>query len=142
MTSPTAITLTGFIAWTLALLILMEIMRAVLVTTKQVAANGFSPDNANLSPFMQRLARAHANCLEGLPVFGGLLVVALVTERTAITDALAYGLLAARIVQSCIHLVSISPAAVTARFIAFAVQMVIGAVWVVGLLRHAIPVAV
>ena len=26
---------------------------------------------------MQRLARAHANCLEGIPVFGGLMVVAL-----------------------------------------------------------------
>ena len=134
MTSPTTITLAGFITWTLALLILMEIIRAVLVLTKQVAANGFSPDNANLSPFMQRLARAHANCLEGLPVFGGLLVVALLTERTAVTDTLAYGFLAARIVQSCIHLASISPAAVTARFAAFAVQMVIGVVWVVGLL--------
>ena len=28
------------------------------------------PDNANLSPFMQRLARTHANCLEGLPIVG------------------------------------------------------------------------
>jgi uncharacterized MAPEG superfamily protein len=136
MTSPTALTLTGFIAWTLALLILMEVIRAVLVVTKQVAANGFSPDNANLSPFMQRLARAHANCLEGLPVFGGLLVIALITERTAVTDTLAYAFLAARLVQSCIHLASISPAAVMARFTAFAVQMVIGVVWLVGLLAR------
>jgi len=136
MSSPTAITLTGFIAWTLALLILMEFIRTILVVTKRIAANGFSPDNANLSPFMQRLARAHANCLEGLPVFGGLLVVALVTERTAITDPLAYVLLAARIVQGCIHLASISPAAVKARFAAFSVQMVVGVVWVVGLLSH------
>lgn len=136
MTSPTAFALTGFIAWTLTLLILMEVIRAVLVVTKQVAANGFSPDNANLSPFMQRLARAHANCLEGLPVFGGLLVVALLTERTAVTDTLAYVFLAARLVQSCIHLASITPAAVTARFAAFALQMVIAVVWVVGLLSR------
>lgn len=136
MTSPTAITLTGFIAWTLALLILMEIIRAVLVVTKRVAANGFSPDNANLSPFMQRLSRAHANCLEGLPLFGGLLVVALITERALVTDPLAYAFLAARIVQSGIHLASISAAAVSARFAAFSVQMVIGVVWVVGLLSR------
>lgn len=136
MTSPTAITLTGFITWTLALLIMMEIIRAVLVVTNQVAANGFSPDNANLSPFMQRLARAHANCVEGLPVFGGLLVVALLMERTAVTDTLAYVFLAARVVQSCIHLASTSPAAVTARFTAFTVQMVIAVVWVVGLLSR------
>lgn len=39
----------------------MEALRSKLVLTREVAANGFTPDNANLSPFMQRLARAHAN---------------------------------------------------------------------------------
>ena len=58
------------------LLVLMELIRSKLVLTKAVAANGFSPDNANLSPFMQRLARAHANCGEGLPIFGGLMLIA------------------------------------------------------------------
>jgi hypothetical protein len=32
---------------------------------------------------MQRLARAHANCIEGLPIFGGLLAIAIMTLRTA-----------------------------------------------------------
>lgn len=134
MNTPTAIALTGFIAWTLALLVLMEAIRSKMVLTREVAANGFVPDNANLSPFMQRLARAHANCLEGLPVFGGLLVVALVTGRSALTDPLAYVLLAARVVQSLIHLASLSPAAVSARFAAFAIQMGIAVFWCVGLL--------
>ena len=66
--------LTGFIAWTLFLLVLMEIIRSKLVVTKAMPANGFQPDDTNLSPFMQRLARAHANCLEGLPIFGGLML--------------------------------------------------------------------
>lgn len=134
MSTPTALALTGFIAWTLALLVLMELIRAKLVLTKEVPANGFVPDNANLSPFMQRLARAHANGLEGLPIFGGLMLVALVTERTAVTDPLALVLLGARIVQSLIHLVSVSAAAVTLRFAAFAVQLAIGIVWAAGLL--------
>lgn len=134
MLTPTAVALTGFIAWALALLILMEVIRSKLVLTRQVAANGFVPDNANLSPFMQRLARAHANCLEGLPIFGGLMLVALVTGRTGITDGLAYGLLAARVAQSCIHLASLSPSAVTLRFTAFAVQLVIAVIWAVQLL--------
>lgn len=129
MNSPTVIALTGFIAWTLALLVLMEALRSKMVVAKQISANGFAPDNANLSPFMQRLARAHANCLEGLPIFGGLMLVALVTDRAALTDALAYVLLGARIVQSSIHLASLSPTAVTARFSAFAVQMAIAAWW-------------
>ena len=86
------------------------------------------------APFMRRLARAHANCVEGLPVFGGLLLVALVTGRTEVTDALAPWLLGARIVQSGIHLASTSVIAVNARFTAFAVQMGIGVYWTWGLL--------
>ena len=129
MTSPTAQALTGFIAWTLALLLLMEVIRSWLVSSGQVKANAFAVDNAGLSPFMQRLARAHANCLEGLPIFGGLMLVALVTGRSAVTDPLAMVLLGARIVQSCIHLASLSPTAVTLRFSAFAVQMGIGVWW-------------
>jgi uncharacterized MAPEG superfamily protein len=130
----TTFALTGFIAWTLLLLVLMEGLRSQLVVTGRVRANGFQPDNANLSPFMQRLARAHANCLEGLPIFGGLMIVALITERSAVTDPLAPWLLAARLVQSVIHLVSLSATAVTLRFTAFAVQMAIGVYWALRLL--------
>lgn len=132
--TPTLFALTGFIAWTLALLVLMEAIRSKMVVTREVPANGFNPENSNLSPFMQRLARAHANCLEGLPVFGGLMLVAVVAGRPEVTDPLAGVLLGARVVQSVIHLVSLSPAAVTARFLAFAVQMGIGVYWAVRLL--------
>jgi uncharacterized MAPEG superfamily protein len=138
MTSPTAIALTAYIAWTLVLLLLMEILRVRLVTGGQVPSNGFRPDNSNLSPFMQRLARAHANALEGFPIFGGLMVVALVTERNGVTDPLAYLLLGARAVQSTIHIASLSNAAVNLRFAAFAVQMGIAVWWCWGFLREVI----
>ena len=134
MTSPTVFTLTAFIAWALLLLVLMEVLRSQLVLSGKVPANGFTPDNAGLSPFMQRLARAHANCMESLPVFGGLLLVAIVTERTAITDPLAYLFLASRVFQSLVHLASTSPTAVKVRFTAFAVQMGIGLYWAFQLL--------
>ena len=137
--STTALVLLLFIAWTLLLLVVMEIVRTVLVLSGRVPANGFMPDNANLAPFMQRLARAHANCLEGLPVFGGLLVVALLLDQSGVTDALAPWFLAARIVQSCIHLASTSSIAVTARFTAFAVQMAIAIYWTIMLIRLALP---
>lgn len=132
--NPTLCALTGFIAWSLLLLVLMEAIRSKLVLTKSVAANGFTPDNSNLSPFMQRLARAHANCIEGLPIFGGLMLVAAVSGKTAITDPLAFVLLFARILQSIIHLSSLPALAVTLRFSAFAVQMAIGVYWAVRLL--------
>ena len=127
--SSSLIALTGFITWALLLLVLMEIIRSKLVLRGKVPANGFTPDNAGLSPFMQRLARAHANCVESLPVFGGLLVVAIATDQTRITDPLSYVFLASRVFQSLVHLASTSPTAVTVRFTAFAVQMGIGLVW-------------
>lgn len=125
--------LLGFIAWTLFLLVLMEGIRSWLVLSGAVPANGFNPENSNLSPFMQRLARAHANCLEGLPVFGGLMLLAVVADRATVTDPLAWVLLGARVVQSLIPLASTSPAAVTARFTAFGVQMGVAVYWVFGL---------
>ncbi|MBP1473680.1 MAPEG family protein [Frateuria sp. MAH-13] len=133
-TSSSAIALTGFITWTLLLLVLMEAIRSQLVLRGKVRADRFTPDNAGLSPFMQRLARAHANGIEGLPVFGGLLLVAIATGRSAITDPLAFLLLGARIFQSLVHLVSVGPVAVTIRFSAFAVQMAIGVYWAIALL--------
>jgi uncharacterized MAPEG superfamily protein len=132
--SPTLTALTGFLAWSLFLLILMEVLRARLVVTKAVPSNGFQPDNANLSTFMQRLARAHANCLEGLPLFGGLMLVAVLAGRSAMTDSLAYVFLGARVLQSLVHLSSLSVVAVNVRFTAFVVQMGIGAYWAVRLL--------
>lgn len=131
--SASLLALLGFVSWTLLLLVLMEVIRSKLVLTGEVAANGFDPENSNLSPFMQRLARAHANCIEGLPIFGGILVIAVLSNKTDVTDPLAYVLLGARIVQSSIHLASLTSAAVTARFTAFAVQVAIAVYWVVGL---------
>jgi uncharacterized MAPEG superfamily protein len=135
--TPTLFAFAGFIAWSLLLLVLMEAIRAKLVLAKAVPANGFTPDNSNLSPFMQRLARAHANCLEGLPIFGGLMLLAVVAGKSAITDPLALFFLAARVLQSLVHLSSVSASAVTARFALFAVQMVIGVYWAARLLISA-----
>ncbi len=132
--TPTLTAITGFVAWTLFLLVLMELIRSKLVMTKAIQANQFRPDNANLSPFMQRLARAHANCLEGLPIFGGLMLIAVLAGKSAVTDPLAYTLLGARVLQSVLHLTSLSVAAVTLRFAAFAVQMGIAVYWAFRLL--------
>jgi uncharacterized MAPEG superfamily protein len=132
--NPTLTALVGFVAWSLFLLVLMEVIRSKLVLTKAIAANGFTPDNSNLSPFMQRLARAHANCVEGLPIFGGLMLVAVLAGKSSITDPLAYTFLCARVLQAVIHLSSLSALAVTLRFSAFAVQMGIGVYWAFRLL--------
>lgn len=135
--SPTLIALTGFILWTLLLLTTMGLARTRLVMARQVPPNGFKPDNAGLSPFLQRLARAHMNCIEGLPIFGGLMLVAVASGQAAITDPLACVFLAARIAQSVIHLASTSNKAVMLRFVAFLTQVLIGLWWAVSLLLSA-----
>ena len=109
MSSVSATVLVSLAAWTLFLVILMEILRARLIMMKAIAANEFKPDNSNLSPFMQRLARAHANCVESVPIFGMLLITALLTNRAGVTNPLAPWLFAARLVQSCVHLASSFP---------------------------------
>jgi len=134
MNNASAVVLVGLTLWTLILLILMEALRTRYVVTKAVAANQFRPDNSNLSPFMQRLARAHANCVESLPIFGILLIAALLTNRAGITNPLAPWLLAARLIQSCVHLASLSVAAVNVRFVAFAAQIAIAVYWAFALL--------
>lgn len=132
--SISAIALAAFISWTLFLLVLMELLRAYLVVAGRIPSNEFRPDNSNLSPFMQRLARAHANCVESLPVFGGLLILAIATGRSEVTDPLAIWFVLARVVQSSIHMASLSVVAVNARFAAFAAQMAIGVYWAYALL--------
>lgn len=132
-----AVVLGLFIAWTLLLLVVMEGARCYFLLKGRIRATEFKPDNSNLPPVMQRLARAHANCVESFPVFGGLLVLALVTGNAAITDPLAPWFLLARIVQSCIHVASLGTLAVNARFGAFVVQVVIAASWAWALLAPA-----
>jgi len=136
MQNASASVLTALIAWTMFLLILMEGLRVRFLVTKTVAANEIRPDNSNLPPFMQRLARAHANCIESFPIIGGLLLVALLTNRADVTDALAPWLLVARLVQSSIHVASTNLVASYLRFIAFAVQMAIAVYWLWGLLAR------
>lgn len=133
MNSPSVIVILGLIAWTLLLLIVMELLRTRLILAKKVVANALLPDNANLSPFMQRLARAHANCYESIPFFIGLLLVAVVTGHVDITNALAPWLLGARIFQSSVHVASLSLVAVNARFLAFAFQVGIAVYWCIAL---------
>ncbi|WP_020405495.1 MAPEG family protein [Hahella ganghwensis] len=125
-----------FISWALLLVVLMEASRCYFLIKGRIRSNEFKPDNANLPPFMQRLARAHANCIEGLPIFGGLLILALVTGRTEITDTLAPWFLLARVAQSSIHVASLSVAAVNVRFATFVVQVGIAVYWAWALLLN------
>ncbi len=130
-----ALALLGFAAWTLALLVAIVAHRATLTLTGKRAPNSFSPAGTDVSPLGGRIVRAHANCVENLPIAVAVLGLALVTGRTEVTEALALLYLGARVAQSCAHLVSTANPVVVVRFTFFAVQLGILAWWMVGLAR-------
>jgi uncharacterized MAPEG superfamily protein len=132
--SPSATALVGFAAWTLFLVLLIGLYRASLVITGKRAPNRFDPGGADVGEFSRRLCRAHANCYENLPIFGGLVAVALATGQSQVTDGLAMWFLGARIGQSVVHLLSVSNMAVNVRFALYLVQWFIMAAMVFRLL--------
>jgi uncharacterized MAPEG superfamily protein len=75
------------------------------------------------------MTRAHLNSIECFPFIGGLLLLAIATDSTAITNGLALILLAARVLQSLIHIASVSNAAIFLRFVFFLVQFGICGYW-------------
>ena len=131
--SPSGLALVGYVAWNLFLSLWVLSFRAGLVLTRKRAPNGFDPRGDDVSPFSGRLSRAHANCYENLPMFGALILLALATGNAAITDPLARWALVARVAQSGVHLMSVSPVAVTIRSGFWVIQLAIMSYWVVRL---------
>lgn len=132
--SPSAIAILGLAAWMLVLLFAMVNQRGLLVLSGKMQVNAFAPDGSNTPDgFGRRLVRAHANCVENLPLILAVLLYALATGNSAVTDGLALLLLAARLFQSVMHLISTSTLFVWLRFAGFLVQLVILAWWIVRL---------
>ena len=133
--SPTLAEFLGFVGLTLALLGVLGTMRVGLTLRGIRAPNSFDPSGKDVSPFSERLCRTHANCYESFPYFGGLLLLALATDMTAITDGLAYYFIGARVMQAVIHMASTSNLAVQARFAFFLVQIVIAVLWILQFIK-------
>jgi uncharacterized MAPEG superfamily protein len=124
-----AIALIGYIGWFVVLLLMLAFVRVNAVLTARRAPNSFRPDGTDMTPFVARLARAHANCYEAFPIVGGALLLALATGNAAITDPLAMIVLASRIGQSVVHLASVNNIAVNLRFALFVAQIGISIFW-------------
>ena len=128
--SPSAIALLGLVAWTLLLVLLLVNQRGLLVLGGKMQVNAFAPDGSNTpSGFGQRLVRAHANCVENLPLLAAVLLYAMASGQTALTDPLALLVLGARLLQSLMHLISTSPLFVWLRFAGFLTQLLVLAWW-------------
>ena len=120
-------TLLGFAAWTLALLMAtVGVYRWGLILFAKAGIASFPPEAREGAGWYQRGTRAHANCIENLPMFGAIayLITAIGLEGPMV-NALCIATLAARIVQSCVHISHVQTNAfVAVRFSFYSVQLV------------------
>ena len=131
--SPSAAVLLSLVGWSLLLVFLLATMRGLKVLSGRKAVNAFAADGSDVPGFGQRLTRAYANCLENLPAQAAVLLYAMLAGQTTITDPLAYCLLGARLLQSCVHMLSTSALFVWLRFASYLVQVLILVWWLLRL---------
>ena len=128
--SATAMSLTGLIAWTIALTFVLLGVRVKAIVGGHAFA-GFTQDGSDLGGFAERVTRAHGNSLEWLVVPAALMAYAIATDQTNVTDGLAMWVFYARVIQSIVHMGSISTPAVGIRGTMLTVQIVIWIIWMV-----------
>ncbi len=130
--------LLGFVVWTLVLLLALGVARVSQVLTGKAAPTSFTAGVPHGSDTYWRLNRAHLNCLENLPLFASVVLIATFGGVHApILDTMARTYLGARVGQSLAHLSSGGALAVNVRFAFFLLQFVclVGFVVVIALSR-------
>jgi len=118
--------LLGFAAWTLVVMAVgVGVRRWSLIITGRKRLTDFPGDTPHGSPAYRRTMRAHANCVENLPVFAGIVLVATVAHLDSpAIGQLAALTLAARILQTAVHtLLAETDRTIAARFVFFLVQL-------------------
>ena len=127
--------LLGFAAWTVLLLLAtVGVYRWSRILTGRVPIREFRADRVEGDDWYKRAMRAHANCVENLPVFGAI-VLALYASGidSALASAVSIAILAARIAQSLVHVsVEQTNAVVSVRFSFFFVQIA-GFLWLIAI---------
>ncbi len=126
MTLP-LLSLLGFAVWTLLVLAAtVGVHRWRLILTKRARINAFPADASNGPDWYQRATRAHLNCVENLPVYAAIVLVATFTGRHGwLLDALSIAVLGARVVQTSVHVAFVQTERVVSwRFSLFTVQLV------------------
>jgi hypothetical protein len=143
VTTPTWMLL-GFAAWTIVLLAsTIGMYRWFHILAGRAAVNGFSADQPEGSDWYKRSMRAHANCIENLPVFGAIVLALHVSAAGgAVADYASIGVLIARVMQSLVHVCLPQTSSVVAvRFSFLLVQLVCFFILIVIVVRYAALIA-
>jgi len=126
MTTPVWVLL-GFAGWTLIVLLLsVGVYRWSHIVTGRRAIADFRADGGDGADWYRRATRAHANCIESLPVYGAIVVAAQAARLDdGLLDALACALLVARVIQSTVHISFVQTnKVVSVRFSFFFIQFI------------------
>jgi len=118
--------LLSFACWTLLVLLVgVGVRRWLLIFSGRAALTSFPGDTAHGSPAYRRAVRAHANCVENLPVFAAIVLVASAAHLDPpAMGELAIAVVAARIMQTTVHtLLPENKVTVAVRFAFFLVQV-------------------
>src|SRR5512139_4065084 len=118
--------LLGFAAWTVLLLLgTVGIYRWSRILTGRVAMRDFRADQVEGEDWYKRAMRAHANCVENLPLFGAIVFALHVAGiQSPTVNYLCIAVLVARVVQSLIHVCfKQTNTAVSLRFTFFFIQI-------------------
>jgi uncharacterized MAPEG superfamily protein len=119
--------LLGFATWTLLLLMAtVGVYRWVAILFSSVPIASFRSDRLEGEDWYRRGTRAHANCVENLPVFGVIVfVITALDVNDAAVNYLSTLVLIARVCQSLVHVShEQTNAFVAVRFAFFSVQLV------------------
>ena len=119
--------LLGFALWTIVLLLsTVGVYRWSRILTGRLPIRSFRADQVEGADWYKRAMRAHANCVENLPVFGAIVLALHVGNMAgAFIDALSVMVLVARILQSLVHVCFVQTNTMTSiRFGFFFVQIV------------------
>src|SRR5690349_7720638 len=128
--------LLGFATWTVLLLLFtIGIYRWSRILSGRMPIRNFPADASGGEEWYRRATRAHANCIENLPVFGAIVFGLHAGNVTGgLVDALAVTVLVARVLQSLVHVSFVHTNTVASvRFTFFFVQFICFA-WLLGIL--------
>ncbi len=118
--------LLGFATWTLLLLIAtVGVYRWINILFWKAPIGSFRSDQVEGEDWYRRGTRAHANCVENLPVFGAIvLAISAIGINGPAVNVLSTIVLIARVSQSLVHVSHVqTDAFVAVRFSFFCVQL-------------------
>jgi len=141
MTMPTWMLL-GFATWTIVLLAsTIGIYRWFHIFAGRAPVNGFPADQPEGADWYKRAMRAHANCIENLPVFGAIVLALHVSAAGGVVaDLASIAVLMARVMQSLVHVCLPQTSSVVAVRFTFLMVQLVGFFTLIGVIvDHAAP---